>query len=117
MLWSLFSKRERLHLGLLLAGMTVGAALEALGVGLLVPLISAMGNPSLIHDNRLFQRFYDWIGARGIEDFLLRISLLMLAVYLIKNVYLGMLAYLQALFIPPCPHRFREFDIGKKHPP
>ena len=33
------------------------------------------------------------------EDFLLRISLLMLAVYLIKNVYLGMLAYLQALFI------------------
>jgi ATP-binding cassette, subfamily B, bacterial PglK len=98
-LWSLFSKRERLHLGLLLAGMTVGAALEALGVGLLVPLISAMGNPSLIHDNRLFQRFYDWIGARGIEDFLLRISLLMLAVYLIKNVYLGMLAYLQALFI------------------
>jgi ATP-binding cassette subfamily C protein len=99
MLWSLFSKRERLHLGLLLAGMTVGAALEALGVGLLVPLISAMGNPSLIHDNRLFQRFYDWIGARGIEDFLLRISLLMLAVYLIKNVYLGMLAYLQALFI------------------
>ena len=98
-LWGLFDRKERSLLCGLLAAMTLGAAFEAIGIGLVVPLISAIGNPSLIHDNRLFKTFYDWTAAHSTEEFLLRISILLLAVYIVKNLYLGALAYLQSYFI------------------
>src|SRR5688500_12751142 len=98
-LWGLFDRREQWMLSALLAGMTVGAALEAVGIGLVVPLISAIGNASLLQEHRAFRTLYEWIGARSTEDFLLRISILLLIVYALKNVYLGALAYLQSSFI------------------
>jgi ATP-binding cassette, subfamily B, bacterial PglK len=98
-LWGLFDLRERWMLCMLLAGMTIGAAFEAVGIGLVVPLISAIGNPSLLQDHRAFKTLYEWIGARSTEDFLLRISILLLIVYALKNLYLGSLAYLQSSFI------------------
>jgi ATP-binding cassette, subfamily B, bacterial PglK len=98
-LWDLFDRREQWMLSLLLVGMTVGAAFEAVGIGLVVPLISAIGNPSLIQDHRAFRILYEWIGARSTEEFLLRLSILLLVVYALKGLCLGALAYMQSWFI------------------
>ncbi len=98
-LWRLFNKREQLLLCLLVVGMTLGAALETVGIGLVVPLISAIGNPALIQDNRVFSAVYRWVGATTIEQFILKLSVLLLAVYTLKNAYLALLAYWQSSFI------------------
>jgi ATP-binding cassette, subfamily B, bacterial PglK len=98
-LWRLFNNREQLLLCLLVVGMTLGAALETVGIGLVVPLISAIGNPGLIQDNKVFSAVYRWVGATTIEQFILNLSILLLAVYTLKNAYLALLAYWQSSFI------------------
>jgi ABC-type multidrug transport system fused ATPase/permease subunit len=118
-LWRLFDRRERLLLCVLILGMTAGAALETLGIGLVVPLISAIGNPALIHDNKVFNTVYQWTGARTTEQFLLSISILLLAVYTIKNLYLGLLAFLQSSFIfrkqAQLSHRLLRYYLGRPY--
>jgi ATP-binding cassette, subfamily B, bacterial PglK len=98
-LWRLFDKKEQLRLCLLVLGMTVGAALETVGIGLVVPLISAIGNPALIQENKIFSAVYGWLGATTIDQFILNLSMVLLAVYTIKNAYLALLAFWQSSFI------------------
>jgi len=98
-LLSFFSKRERVTLFLLVLMMTGGAAVETLGIGLIVPLISVMGNPELVHENKVLNQLYNWINASSVEQFLLYLVFILIVVYVIKNVYLGLLAFVQASFI------------------
>jgi ATP-binding cassette, subfamily B, bacterial PglK len=95
----LFNRRERVLLCLLVLGMTVGAAFEVLGIGLVIPLISVIGNPGLLQENAAIRHLYGLSGAADAEQFLLRISLALIVVYAIKNAYLGALAFWQASFI------------------
>jgi ATP-binding cassette subfamily C protein len=119
-LWRLFDRRERVLLCLLVLGMTAGAALETLGIGLVVPLISAIGNPALIHDNRAFSAVYRWTGANSVEDFLLSVSILLLVVYTVKNLYLGVLAFLQSSFVlrkqAQLSHRLLRYYLARPYP-
>lgn len=98
-LLSLFTRKERLTLCLLVLMMTGGAAFETLSIGLIVPLISVIGNPELIEENKALNYAYNWLGASSTDDFLLHLAVILLLVYVLKNFYLGLLAFAQSSFI------------------
>ena len=98
-LLELFSGRDRMHLLLLLAMMVIAAALEIIGIGMVVPFIGLLGNPNLIESNSWLRQAYRFSGLSTSNDFLLLLGLALLAIYVGKNAYLGLVTYVQSRLV------------------
>lgn len=79
--------------------MTLGAALEVVGIGLVVPVVAAAVSPESTLSSPGFQRAYAWSGAATPQRFALMLLGLFLAVILLKNAYLAALARFQFRFV------------------
>jgi ABC-type multidrug transport system fused ATPase/permease subunit len=94
-LLSLFSPRERARLVGLLFLMALGAALEVVGIGLVVPVVAAAVSPDTMLANAGFRRLYEWSGTGSPQTFALVLLCTFLGLIVVKNVYLGVVAHLQ----------------------
>ena len=94
-LLSLFSPRERVRLVGLLLLMALGAALEVVGIGLVVPVIAAAVAPDTMLANAGFRRLYEWSRAGSPQAFALFLLWGFLGLIVVKNVYLGLVTRLQ----------------------
>jgi ATP-binding cassette, subfamily B, bacterial PglK len=98
-LLALLSPRERWQaLGLLLL-MAGGAALEVLGIGLVVPIVAALASPDTLLLHAPLRRLYEWSGAQSLRGFVLILLGVFLVLIVVKNAYLGLVAYLQSRFV------------------
>jgi len=97
--WSLLTRRDRAWFVLLLAGMALAAALEVLGIGLLVPIVAMTQDPSLFLQNHYVATAYEWSGARSENEFLLIACGALLALFLVKNAYQAGLVWAQNRFL------------------
>jgi len=79
--------------------MVLGSLLEALGVGLILPFISIVNNPQDIQSFDSLRRLYEFIQPSSYRDFLILLSVGLLAVYLFKNLFLLTLYYFKDRFI------------------
>lgn len=95
----LFTPRERARLAVIVLMMTVGAAFEALSIGLILPFIAILNSPALIHENTILRRAYELTGVGGANQFLLGVGCLLLVVFIVKNIYLGLVTYLSSNLI------------------
>ncbi len=98
-IWSLFRASERPRALALLAAITFAAALETVGVGLILPFISLLNDPTFVERAAPLAALRDRLGIVSPERFLVVCGLLMLAYYVLKNVYLGLLIRAQNAFI------------------
>jgi len=94
-----FDRRDRLRAGLLVFMMFVGALFEALGIGLILPFIAFVNDPQLILEKPLSARIYNFTGAGSPQQFLLWCGLGLGLLYVIKNLYIGLLYYSLYRFI------------------
>lgn len=95
---SLFDRNERQHALIMLVMMSIGAALEAVGVGLLFPVITIISQPSRIQETYLIGDIYLALGQPSIERFILGVLFLLLLIFVVKNIYLAILSYWQNRF-------------------
>ena len=58
-----------------------------------------MSNPKKIHSNRLLSTIYDFLGISSDREFILVVVIGLIVVYLLKNVYLLWMNYVQYTFI------------------
>jgi ABC-type multidrug transport system fused ATPase/permease subunit len=84
--------------------MVAGAFLEALGVSLVLPLVSAITNPNIIESNRYISEFCAFLGIHSAKTFIIAVILSLIFVYIFKNLYLFVEYYAQSRFI--CNNRF-----------
>ncbi|MCT7990071.1 ABC transporter ATP-binding protein [Laspinema olomoucense] len=98
-LLSLFTTKERWQIAGLFVLILIGAGFETLGVGLVLPFISLLENPQRVQETGLLRWFYQAVGEPEIRQFLIGSCLGFIGIYLIKNIYLTGLNYLQYCFI------------------
>ncbi|WP_103668736.1 ABC transporter ATP-binding protein [Pseudanabaena sp. BC1403] len=98
-LFYLFSDREKIQIGIIFLLMLMGAGLETLGVGLIPAFVALLGNPEIIEQQKTLNWLYIQSGATSHQIFLLWVSIALLAIYLIKNIYLSILTYWQYYFL------------------
>lgn len=79
--------------------MILGTMLEMLGIGLVLPVITLLTKPELVTQNAMFSRFSGYFGYPDQQSLVVGIMLLLVAVYMVKNFYLGLLAWWQSGFI------------------
>jgi len=98
-LWSIFTKDQRRVAIFLLFYMLVGMALETLGIGLVIPILSLIIEPNYISQYPLLS---PWIGKLGnpSHEVLVIISILLLVfIYLIKAMFLAFLVWRTTRFL------------------
>jgi ATP-binding cassette subfamily C protein len=98
-LFYLFDQRTRTQIFFLFGLMVLSAILETGGVGLIVPFITVIADPGIIESNRWLHKTKEVIGAATPTDFLIFMSIGLVAFYIVKNSCLSVMNYLQLRFV------------------
>ncbi|WP_034445957.1 ABC transporter ATP-binding protein [Butyrivibrio sp. AE2032] len=95
---SIFDRKQRVKIYVLLLLILGGALMETLGVSAILPLVSAVTDPSIIETNKYFKAVSDIVGVHDHKTFILILTLGLIAVYVVKNIYLILLNIAQNTF-------------------
>lgn len=96
--FSIFTPKEQRYCVFLVAAMMVGAALEAVGIGAILPLISLMGQPDFLVRYTEIAGYAARAGITTHTELIVGISLLLILLYILKNLYLAWQLRLQINF-------------------
>lgn len=84
----IFDKRDKWKIGALLAAVVIGSFLELLGVTIFMPFINIIQEPGEIRRKWYLKLFYDLFHFQSAKSFLAALSAVIIAIYIIKNLYL-----------------------------
>lgn len=84
----IFDKRDKWKLLLLTGAIVIGSFLELLAVMVFVPFIDILQNPGTIQSRWYLKAIYDLFGFHSSKNFIVLISVGIIGVYVVKNVYL-----------------------------
>ncbi|MDE7131157.1 MAG: ABC transporter ATP-binding protein/permease [Lachnospiraceae bacterium] len=84
----IFDKRDKWKIGALLVAVVIGSLLELLGVTIFMPFINIIQEPETIRKTWYLKWVYELFHFQSAKSFLAALSVAIIAVYIIKNVYL-----------------------------
>lgn len=94
-----FGKKQKIQIGFLLVLTFIGGLLETLGVSMVVPVLSAILDTEKFLANSLVQKCMNMLGMNDVMHFIMALIGLLIFIFVLKNVYLIFLYYLQARFV------------------
>ena len=97
-IFSIFTPRELRHCAFLVVVMIFGAVLEAVGIGAILPLISLMGQPDFLDRHAEIAAYAAKLGITTHTELIIGLSLLLILLYILKNLYLTWQLRLQINF-------------------
>lgn len=100
----ILNKQQKLRVIIIGIMMVVGAFLETLGVGLILPLVTAITTPNFIETNQYAKMVCEIFDLHTVRTFLIVVISALIFVYIFKNLYLFLEYYVQYRFI--CNNRF-----------
>ena len=90
---TLIPTSENKKLVLLIFFLFIGMIFEVLGIGALLPILSAILNPEILLDNELSSSFLNFFNIES-KDQIIKIALItLLAIYFFKSIFLLFLSY------------------------
>ena len=97
----LLNKKQKRKIMVLIFLSFISAILETLGVSIIVPLVSAVVSPETIMNNKYVIEAFRMFGAEEIDKtvFIEVLLVLTMAVFVVKNLYMLILYYVQAKVI------------------
>lgn len=95
----LFEKKQKIQLIVLVILMIVGAFLEVLGVGLMIPFVTALMNTEGLSTNKIVAWICDVFRLSNAQEFILFCVILLIVVFVIKDIYLIYEEKLQLKFV------------------
>jgi ABC-type multidrug transport system fused ATPase/permease subunit len=95
----LLTKPERWSTVGLLTLALVGAFAEAVGIGAVFPLLSLLSQPQAMLADERVRNVIAWTGAASYEQFVLLATAVLMLVFVVKNLFLGVLYYAQTRFV------------------
>ena len=100
----ILNKQQKLRVIIIVIMMIIGAGLETLGVGLILPLVTAIMNPDAIEINKYARLISEVLDIHSTKNFIILVIVALIFVYIFKNLYLFLEYYVQYRFI--CNNRF-----------
>ena len=100
----ILTKQQKARVIIIGIMMIIGAFLETLGVGLILPLVSAITTPNIIETNKYAKMVCEMFDLHATRTFMIVVIAALIFVYIFKNAYLFFEYYVQYRFI--CNNRF-----------
>lgn len=98
-LLSILSKRQKRNVVEIGFMILIGAILETLGVSLIVPLAQAIMDADTLAQNEYVIRIREMFHLEDMNQFMVLLLFVVVAVYIVKNLYLLVMNYVQAKFV------------------
>ena len=95
----IFNSSQKRTMVLLMFCIFFGAAMELMGVSLIMPLIQLISTPAVVEGPGIAGQVYRALGMKSVPDFFAFLVMVIIAVYVFKNIYLSVLYYFQYSFI------------------
>lgn len=86
----IFSRKDKILLVALLLGVVIGSFMELLGVSIFSPFIEIITVPETIYEKEYLNYCYQLFQFASERDFLIALALLIIIIYLVKNIYLSL---------------------------
>lgn len=86
---SILPRKEYGNCVIIFLTMLLGAGVEAVGVGLILPLVSLIGNPDYLYQHTQMSETLAVIGIVDHKSMVISAAALLLGVYILKNIYLA----------------------------
>ena len=96
---SLLNPREKNRVMILFFMVLIGVFLEVLGIGALLPLITLLSKPEAVQETPYLSDVYEWVSPSSINEFVALCLVAVLMVYILKNVFLFLITYIQGRVI------------------
>lgn len=100
----ILNRQQKMRVIIIGIMMVIGAFLETLGVGLILPLVSAITTPDIIETNKYAKMVCEIFDLHATRTFIIVVIAALIFVYIFKNLYLFFEYYVQYRFI--CNNRF-----------
>lgn len=91
----LFNKREKKKLLILFLMMIISAMFETIGIGLIVPFVGIVTNPSIIKEQKILNTIYELFHFNSTTSFLIFSVFVLLTIFVLKNLYILLFQYSQ----------------------
>lgn len=95
----ILSKRQKKSIIIITIMMMLGALLETLGVGLILPLVTAVTTPNIIEENEKVKFVCELFDLHSTNTFIILVIAILIFVFIFKNIYLFLEYYIQCRFI------------------
>lgn len=100
----ILDKQQKSRVIIITLMMVVGAFLETLSVGLILPLVSVLTTPDIIESNDEIRSICELLNIHSTKTFVILLIGILIFIYIFKNIYLFCEYYVQNRFI--CNNRF-----------
>ena len=94
----IFNRKQKIGLLLLLFAIGIGTFLELAGVTAIMPFINVVMDPSSIQRRWYLKWVYDAFGFQNNTDFIIFVAVVLIVVYVVKNLYLCFMYNMQYRF-------------------
>jgi ATP-binding cassette, subfamily B, bacterial PglK len=94
----LLAKKEKRQLGLLIASMVVCALVDLAGISSIVPFMSVIGNPAIVHTNKYLAAAYGMLGFSSDRAFLIALGAGSICMILFSSALSALTFYAQQRF-------------------
>lgn len=84
----IFDRRDKWKLALLLGAIVAGSFLELLAVMVFMPFIEILQDSSAVHKTWYLKAVYDLLGFSSVKHFMILLTVVIILIYVVKNVYL-----------------------------
>lgn len=92
---SIYDKKQKIKFCFLFFGILISGCLELFGISLVLPFINVVMNPSIITTNKIINHIYSFFNIGSTHEFLIFLALLLILVYIFKNIYMMIVYYFQ----------------------
>lgn len=87
-LFALFSNKEKWMLGGILFLNVTCSMLEIIGIGAVIPFLLLFTKPDAVTGNRFLRMFYDFLAPDSQRHFIIKIAVLIIIFFVMKNLYM-----------------------------
>lgn len=84
----ILNKKQKKKLALIFVFMIIASMFELLGISAILPIVSVVLDETMMETNQLYRFIVSLLYIQSVEQFVLYIALFMIAVYVIKNLFL-----------------------------
>ena len=87
MAWSVYPRQSKIRIPIMFAFGLIGTALEALGIGLVIPVMTTMSKATTGNSGSVLQPLFNFFGIRAVGSMVGVAVLCIVATYFVKNLY------------------------------
>ncbi|MFA6914696.1 MAG: ABC transporter ATP-binding protein [Endomicrobiia bacterium] len=92
---SIYNRKQKIKFCFLFFCILISGFLELIGISLVLPFINVVMNPSIITTNKILNYVYSLFNIGSTHEFLIFLALLLIFVYIFKNIYMMIVYYFQ----------------------